>query len=370
MPPRPARRPLFRRPAGPLRAALLAAAAAACLAPAAAAGVSCDRTKKYRLHAGHGPWLVMCAVFRPGANPDAPGLTPEQAADELVYELREKGVPAETWVMDSQKQTLKTTARDGTDQTKVFAALRGGVAVMACNFPSEEDPRAARALAAIKKMQPACLTPDLKRSRGWTALTKTGGKFRLTPGRSKGPLARAFLTTNPLLTDAQRDRLTRKRDPLLVQLNNGQEHTLGRCPGRYTLTVAQFRGKTLTQVAGTKSADLGRRVELSDDLDAAAKRAWELTQVLRNRDGVEAYVWHDRHRSVVTVGALDGPDDPAAARLARKFAARPGPATAANPTGSPQARAITVPKDVRDFRDAKRYWLLEPRPTLMEVPAL
>lgn len=367
MPPRPARRTL-RRPAAAL---LLSAAAFACLAPAAAAGkLECDRSKKYRLNERHGPWVVMCATFHPGLNPDAPGLTAEQAADELVYELREKGIPAEAWVMDSEEQTLETTGRDGAAQTRVLTTLQGGVAVMAGNFPSADDPRAVRALAAVKKMQPACLTPDPKQSRGWTGMTATGGKFRLTPGRSAGPLARAILTPNPLMSDADRRNLSRRRDPLLVRLNGGQEYTLGKCPGKYSLVVAQFRGKTLTQVAGTKSEDLGRRVELSDSLDDAAKKAWELCQILRNRENAEAYVWHTRTRSVVTVGGFDGPNDPAAARLARRYGATAPAAAVAGQASGPQARTITVPKDVADFRDAKRYWLLEPRPYLMEVPAL
>ena len=361
MPPRPARRPVL--------ALLTAAVALAHAVPTAAAALECDRTKKYRLNERHGPWVIMCATFHPGLNPDAPGLTPEQAADELVYELREKGIPAEAWVMESQKQTLKSAGRDGSDKTRVMAALRGGVAVMAGNFDSADDEKATRALATIKRMQPKCLTPDLKKSRGWTGMTASGGKFRLTPGRKSGPLARAILTPNPLLSEEQMRDLARRRDPLLVRLNGGQEHTLAGCPGKYSLVVAQFRGKTLMQVSGTKSADVGRRVELSDRLDDAAKQAWELCQVLRNRDRVEAYVWHDRHRSVVTVGGFDAPTDPAAARAARRFGPTAAPASVAGRTG-PQPRTVTVPKNVADFRKAKRVWLLEARPFLMEVPAL
>ena len=354
----------------PLLTALAAAASLASLAPPAAAGkLECDRSKKYRLTERHGPWVIMCATFHPGKNPDAPGLTPEQAADELVYELREKGIPAEAWVMGSKTETLETTARDGSRQTMVMASLRGGVAVMAGNFPSADDPRATRALKAIKTMQPKCLAPDPKKSRGWTGVTANGGRFRLTPGRRSGPLARAILTPNPLMSEADRRRHAR-RDPLLVRLNGGQEYSLADCPGRYSLVIAQFRGKTYTQVAGTETEHLGRDENLSDSLDEAATKAWELCQVLRNREGVEAYVWHGRHRSVVTVGGFDRPDDPRVARLARQYGPTVSPVQPSGKPLGPQPRTVTVPKDLPDFRDAKRYWILEVRPGLMEVPTL
>ena len=361
MPPRPARRPAS--------ALLIAAAALACLAPAAAAEIKCDRSKKYRLRAEHGPWVIMCATFHPGLNPDAPGLTPEQAADELVYELREKGIPAEAWVMETRKQTLTSAGRDGEEKTRVMAAMRGGVAVMAGNFDSADDPKATWALGKIKKMQPRCLSPDPEKSRGWTGMTANGGKFRLTPGRRSGPLARAILTPNPLLSPERLQALARRRDPLLTRLNGGQEYSLAECPGEYSLVVAQFRGKTLMQVSGTKSEDVGSRVEMSTGLDDAAKKAWELCQVLRNRDRAEAYIWHDRHRSVVTVGSFDAADDPAAVRLARRYGPKPAAPSVAGAAG-PQPRTITVPKDVVDFRNAKRFWLLEARPFLIDVPTL
>ena len=356
--------PAARRPA----AALLFAAVAVCLAPPAASGaLECDRTKQYRLNERQGPWMVMCATFRPGLNPEAKGLTPEQAADELVYELREKNIPAVAWVMDSKKQTLKTTGRDGEEKRKVMASVRGGVAVMAGNFGTLDDEKAQRALASIKKMQPKCLAPDPKKSRGWTGMTASGGRFRLTPGRKSGPLARAQLVTNPLMSPEEIARRTRRRDPVLVRLNGGREHSLSGCPGKYTLVIAQFHGKGVMQIAGTEAADLGRGDELTDSLDKAGRQAWELCQVLRNRDKVEAYVWHTKHRSIVTVGGFDDPRDPAAARLARTYAAA---APALGPAAAPQPRTITIPKDVTDFRKARRFWMLEATPMLMDVPEL
>ena len=266
--------------------------------------------------------------------------------------------------------TLAGAGRDGSAQRKVMAAVRGGVTVLAGNFPDADGPKAQAGLRAIKKPEncPPLLRPDKKRSRGWTGLTESGGMFKLLPGYgdNKTPLSRAFLTTNPLLpADRVRD-LTRKRDPLLVRLNAGREHGLAGCPGKYTLAVAQFRGNSVVQVAGVQSRRGKGADDLSlDDIDEAGKRAWELCQVLRNRDKVEAYVWHDRHRSVVTVGSFASADDPALLRLARRYAAHVPPGQSA-----PTPRMITVPKTPKTRAEVKRLWLLDPAPFPMEVPSL
>ena len=362
--PRPPRR-LSRRSSRRACLCLAAAACAATLAPPALGGVSCDRTKKYRLSPRNGPWTVMVATFLPlrGGNPN--GKTPEQAADELVYELRESGVPAVAWEMDSRTQTLSTTSRDGKKSDRVMATVRGGVCVLAGNFPAADDPKAEAALAWIKNPRnlPACLRPNLKKSRGWTGLTEGGGIFKLTPGRNDTPLARAFLTVNPLLPPDRVRALTRRRDPLVVRLNSGVEHTLTDCPGRYTLVIAQFRGNTIVQVAGTDTEHAGEDAGLSTGMDKAGREAWELCQVLRNRDGEDAYVWHERYRSVVAVGAFDRPDDPALLRLARDYGERMNP-----DVKQVQPHKIVVPKGIEDLRKAKRIWLLEAKPFPMAVP--
>ena len=358
-------RPLPPRPVSSrLSHGLLAAAALLTAAGPAFAAVECDRTKKYRLTERHGPWTIMVAAFHPLRGGDPNGTTPEQAADQLVYDLRDQGIPACAWVMPTKTESVATRSRDGEQKEMLYASQRGGVCVMAGNFRRADDEGAQKSLKWVKT---ECRCPSLMpvAATGWTGLTKNGGFFKLSPGRNGSPLARAFVTVNPLLSDAQKRRLSRRADPLLVRLNAGQEYCLADCPGEYSVVVAQFRGKTLTQVSGTKSADVGRRVALSNDLDDAAKQAWELCQVLRNQEGLEAYLWHDRHRSVVTVGSFASATDPAAVRTARRLAATPGPGGAA-----PTPKAIIVPKGETDLRNARRYWLLESVPYAMAVPAL
>ena len=348
------------RPVSRRRAALLAAAALALIAGPAAAAVECDRSREYPLTPRCGPHMIMVATFHPLRGAGRRGTTPGDAARELVYELREKGIPAYVWSTETKTERFTASAADGTEQRKVISSMKEGVSVLAGNFKAADDPKVQKGLAYIKtKFVSDSLTPVA--GRGGMRRTKSGGFFTLTPGRSKSPFDRAFVTTNPLMDPADLRRLSRRRDPLLVRLNAGREYSLSTCPKPYSLVVAQFRGKTLTQVAGTKTADLGERIELSDDLDAAGKKAWELCQVLRQR-GHEAYVWHERHRSLVTVGAFAGGQDPAAVRTAKRFAARPN---GVSPVPMPQT--IVVPETETDLRKARRYWLLDPSPYLTEV---
>ena len=60
--------------------------------------------KKYEITKRHGPWMVMVASLK-----DVPedqrkelenGLSAQEAADQLVYELRKRGIPAYTYKTD------------------------------------------------------------------------------------------------------------------------------------------------------------------------------------------------------------------------------------------------------------------------------
>ena len=367
-------------------AALLTAAS-----PAVGGGVECDRTKKYPVHKNCGPWMIMVAAIHPLRGGNDKGMTPAEAADQVVYDLREQGIPAYTYEVDTETASLSTRSRDGSEQERLMATMRGGVCVLAGSFPSADDDRTTRALKFIKH-KAKCPTLEPEAATDGTVRTKTGGFFKLPPGRPRSPLTRAFVTVNPLLDAGQVQQLRKIRDPLLTRLNSGEEYSLHKCPGAYSVVVKEFRGKTLTQVSGTKSADVGERVDVSGDLNDAGREAWELCQILRNREKKEAYVWHDRYRSIVTVGSFSSPKDPAAVRTAQQFAAKSSVGNSglngfgvdagairtaghyAAETGagadSPMPMLISVPKGETDIRKAERYWLLEVSPYAMPVPRM
>ena len=122
-------------------------------------------------------------------------------------------------------------------------------------------------------------------------------------------MGRAFFTRNPLLP---REYFVPKGvDEFVAKMNQGVEHSLLDCPGRYTVQVATFRGKTVLQTDrnASRTDDERLRLEMGQDktedpLVEAAENAHLLTKELR-KHGWEAYEFHDRTESIVTIGSFD-----------------------------------------------------------------
>src|SRR5206468_3922834 len=96
------------------------------------------------------------------------------------------------------------------------------------------------------------------------------------------------------------------------------------CPGRYTLQIAEFSGRSTLDFAGAEKMDkmLGGQGEASkrSPLATAADDAEKLADALSKapeikQTGYQPYVYHDRTSSKVMIGAFGAPDDPAAAKL-------------------------------------------------------
>jgi hypothetical protein len=363
---------------------LLTCAVAACLQPAAGAevkrvsNIEAVKGKRYALTREHGPWMIMVASFNePPPEMRTEGMTPAEAADELVWELRRKGIPAYTFTQEDVLDTVSTQDRLLRERNAVYFAQRGSVCVIAGNYTSAEDEVAQKTLDYIKRFHPEFLReedPTAPRSNRQTNAPlkrlKNGGIFRITPGQP-GPLSGAFLTINPLLTPEEAQR--RKKDPLLVKLNYGTQFSLAENPARYTVVVATFTGKTLTTVENAQFQQVAARFEAGtgSDLDKAAVDAAELAQHLRSQ-GHEAWVWHDRFASTVAVGSFDDPSDPGIRKVVEKYVAKmkPHPETGhqvlsveyaqiPHPDSTPQRRIPPL-----------RTWPFDPTPRLIEVPRL
>lgn len=323
------------------------------------------RGKKYALTPQHGPWMVMVASFTPpppGAKTD--GLTPEQAADELVYELRSKGMPAYTYSTESKVEHVETFDRLGEPDTRVFAAQRGNVCVLAGNYPGPDDPMAMKSRDWIKTFKPVFLTGGESDRVGMVSL-KNGGVFRETfdaKGNAEGPLVGAFFTTNPLLSaDQVRDR-NPERLSLLTRLNGAGDCSLLDNKGKFTVVIASFYGKSVT--LGGKA---GRTVDLaapaSDSLDVAGRDAWALAKYMRQLK-YDAYVWHDEHKSVVTVGGFDRLDDPRIPEVIAFYSAKTKPhATTKEPVLT--AEFVTLPLKPTASDPVRKKWIFDPQPRVM-----
>lgn len=332
------------------------------------------RGKKYKMTKRHGPWMIHVASFNqpPKERQGNKGLTPEEAANELVYELRKKGIPAYPFSQKKMLSQIQGFDHHGRQRSKTFIAYAGGVSVLAGNYRDINDKLAQKTLQYVKRFQPELLR-DVKakqrsaNSRSVLNLSRNGGVYRTTPGKS-GPLSGAHLTLNPLLTPEDVSKL--KKDPLIRKLNSGSKYSILSNPGKYTLVVASFYGKARLP-GSAKFRKEFKSIEdykVSNSLDIAAHEAWQLTQVLRRRN-IEAYVFHDYDKSVVTVGSFDSPQDPRIRQVIRIYGAK----NKKNAQTGRQvliAEFVSIPEKLQPGQKPEKFWMFDPQPFVMPVPKL
>ncbi|WP_425401041.1 hypothetical protein [Aeoliella sp.] len=256
----------------------------------------------YTLGESRGPWMVMAATFS--------GIGAEEQARELVLELR-KDFNLEAY-HHSMTFDHSTDERLGRGLDRYGAPIRRRYqngeqshehAVMVGNFPTINDPSAQDLLEKIKKLRPKAL------ERGYNDTSQNLAAereylTRLTGGHDGPPMAKAFLTRNPLMPEEYFK--PRGVDPFVTKMNAGVEHSLLDCPERYTVKIATFQGKAVLQGAFSSASQSRHRTRENDvdPLVEAAENAHRITVFLRAR-GWEAYEFHDRTESYVTIGSFD-----------------------------------------------------------------
>ena len=276
-----------------------------------------------QLTADHGPWLILAASL---SGDDA-----QTKAESLARELRQT-LRVDCYVLD---KTFDHSSMLKTDRHQTVDIVSGNVesrrvrlanqsservcAVLVGNFSSLEDPSIKELLQTIRTAHPTALAvkdsaeskdPSKAESSNWLVTSARRVLWSRTDRQSnknKGPMGAAFVTRNPLLPDEFFQ--APKVDKLVEDLNKSVEHSLLKCPKRFTVRVATFQGNAVTDF-GTGGA-ASKPKELSDNLDIAADKANRLTSALRAK-GVEAYEFHDRFASYVTIGSFDelGPQTP------------------------------------------------------------
>ena len=296
--------------------------AASCLTAAAAPfwnklipinRVEANPEKTYSVGEENGPWMVMACTFS--------GEGAEKQAGELVQELRKRyKLPAYTY---GAKFDLGQAEGRGIDKygnrTKwEYQRFRNQsraeideVAVMVGNYTSAEDPDAQSALQKIKFARPKCLEmKDGKKTNqsltGWRMIQRQVYEAIDSDKKKKGPMGHAFVTTNPVLPP---DYFVPKGvDPIVLALNDGVPYSLLDCPGKYSVQVATFKGKVILKQDEIQRIENGQK-QMKSELATAAIKADKLTRALRMK-GYEAYQFHDRNASIVTVGSFNSVGTP------------------------------------------------------------
>ncbi|MCH2115592.1 MAG: hypothetical protein MK171_11860 [Pirellulales bacterium] len=259
-------------------------------------------TDDYALTADRGPWLVMAASYS--------GPSGEKEARKLVHELRSRHkMPAcyfgMTFQMDDANPgrgidnyggRVKRRYQRG-DQVVQHAVLVG-------DFPSLGDKGAQDALKRIKHLSPQSLSPQQGKStsQSLAAVRKFHNLIHKKIGTSqkKGPLGHAFLTKNPLLPKEY--FMAQGVDREVAKWNESVKYSLMKCPGNFSMRVATFKGRVSLKAAN-EDGQKGKIDKVSHALVTAADNAHFLTSALRKK-GWEAYEFHDRYESYVTVGSF------------------------------------------------------------------
>ncbi len=270
-----------------------------------------------KLKVEHGPWLILAATLS--------GEDAEQQATELANEIRRdlrlasyilektfdsSGVLGSTTQLVNELDGSTTQYRAWTqyangNSEKVFAVLVG-------EFSSTEDPRIKTTLEKIRTADPKTLrTPGADGQRAdnpnedssnWLVQQYRSVIWSRTnrkTNQQKGPMGAAFVTRNPLLPEEFFQ--APKMDDFVMNLNKQVQHSLLECPGDFTVRVASFYGFASTELISAGKSNEGGA---SNALDRAAEKANKLTLALRER-GEDAYQFHDRFGSFVTIGSFD-----------------------------------------------------------------
>lgn len=319
--------------------------------------IEADPRKEYTVTKQHGPWMIMVTSLR---GDTAESVTAaNKAARELVLELRQRGIPAYVYSQKGELEEVSSFDREGHSVKRFVAEKRNRICVLAGNYhygKTEDEKLAQDTLAWIQNFKPKSLEK---------------GSYKPTPGRP-GPLSRAFLTFNPLLSDDEIKLMAVKHDPLLKSLNSDREYNLLANKGKFTVVVATFSGATKQLASVDKKAEAKAMFEFDKQLskrislDNAGEDAFKLVRTLRRQEKIEAWVFHDQYKSIVTVGGFESPNDPRIGEIQKKFGAK----VVINPNTNQETTVVEIIqlRGSRPNEPHQGQWMFDPFPQVIKIP--
>lgn len=255
----------------------------------------------------HGPWLIFAMSFE--------GTNSKEKALELANDLqRDHGLTA--FVMPKKFDFTELVPgsgirEDGRQKVMKYrdAKVKEGYAVLVGEFDSTESPSLKPTLDTVKTLRPKSFQdPNAAPEKIDNDPVKAfKNRFRsANKDKTPGPLQTAFVTRNPLLPADFFQ--APEMEKFVYELNKEpgyNEFSLMDCKSKYTVRVATFRGED-TFVSWGRSGENGasKSEEEMTELEKAAEHAYVTVKALRAA-GYEAYQFHDRNQSIVTVGGFD-----------------------------------------------------------------
>lgn len=246
-----------------------------------------------------GPWLILAATFV--------GENSKTRAERLVREIRsDLGLPAYTYrekfdftgdLSPGRTRGLRTRYANRYEY-EAYAVLVGEYDTVNHRNVEKDLERIRTATPAVF-VDPDEVAAETDPDNPVTVVNAIKNKWlRSRKDKKNGPMAGAFVTRNPLLPEEYFD--APQVDSFVNELNSDKDHSLLKCDGKYTVVVRTFEGlETVVDGRNDKKFLPSMR-----RLDKFAADAAKMTAKLR-ADGEEAYQYHDRFKSLVTVGSFD-----------------------------------------------------------------
>ncbi|MBQ7111814.1 MAG: hypothetical protein IJO06_11425 [Thermoguttaceae bacterium] len=256
-----------------------------------AAKVEADPKKDYFLKDSDGNWLAMAAKF-----------SDEKAAyraKKLAYELR-KAYKMEAFVFKFDPSRNLDAFSAEVDSAKNFhyqTTQNVEYAVLVGGYPVGDDLELQKTLERLRRCQPESLKDDAPSKALAQKFQEMARKDQKYAGY--GPMGGAFAVPNPLLP---KEFFSQKGivDSYVEKLNSDGKYSLLNNDKMYTVRIATFSG----DVAMYKNTQGPKTDEMKSRLRYAGLRAAALCEALR-KAGVEAWEFHDRDCSFVTIGSFD-----------------------------------------------------------------
>jgi hypothetical protein len=95
---------------------------------------------------------------------------------------------------------------------------------------------------------------------------------------------------------------------MVLEMNKNAEFSLLDCPGKVSVQVATFKGEVIIKQDEIKAIEKGEK-QMKSSLATAADKSHRLAKALRLK-GYEAYEFHDRYASIVTIGSFNSVGTP------------------------------------------------------------
>ena len=268
-----------------------------------------SESQNLELKPEHGPWLIFAISLE---GPDS-----KMQAVKLCAELRQKH-NLNAYIMPKTFDFSNGLVGSGINEKGNEKKMRyidsrvvQSYSILIGDYDSVDAPSTKEALQKVKTINPNFFKTETMAESGDDAtagervsyLRQWMNMNRDNPesDNNQHPMWMAFMIRNPLLP--QEFFEAPELSGIVLDVNKRAEHSILKCPGRFTVRVAQFSGGHTTAL-GNNYGSGGVANNTASVLEMATLQSAALANLL-NRGGVQAFEYHETDSSCVCVGSFD-----------------------------------------------------------------